>query len=117
MANLPDSRVSVADRERALRELSQHLGAGRLDVIEFHERSAKAAIADTRVELAELFADLPGAIPTPPIQVTRAWSPHAVFAVITGALALTLAVASREWLWLCVLAAVPVILVIGRRAG
>jgi Domain of unknown function (DUF1707) len=54
-----DLRVSDADRDRALAELSENFQAGRLDADEFEERSGRALRARTRRELAELFADLP----------------------------------------------------------
>jgi Domain of unknown function (DUF1707) len=54
-----DLRVSDADRDRALAELSEHFQAGRLDADEFEERSGRALRARTRRELAELFTDLP----------------------------------------------------------
>jgi hypothetical protein len=54
-----DLRVSDADRDRALAELSEHFQAGRLDGDEFEERSGRALRARTARELADLFADLP----------------------------------------------------------
>jgi hypothetical protein len=54
-----DLRVSDADRDRAVSELSEHLEAGRLTAGEFDERSAQALQARTGKELAVLFADLP----------------------------------------------------------
>lgn len=39
--------------------LSEHLSAGRLDVTEYGDRSARLGTAKTRGELTELFADLP----------------------------------------------------------
>jgi hypothetical protein len=52
-------RVSDADRDRALTELSGHYQAGRLDAEEFDERSGQALKAKTGQELHTLFADLP----------------------------------------------------------
>jgi hypothetical protein len=54
-----DLRVSDADRDQALAELSEHFQAGRLDADEFEERSGRALRARTARELADLFADLP----------------------------------------------------------
>lgn len=54
-----DLRVSDADRDRAISELSEHYQAGRLAADEFDERSGQALQARTGKELAVLFADLP----------------------------------------------------------
>jgi Domain of unknown function (DUF1707) len=54
-----DLRVSDADRDRAVSELSEHFQAGRLTSDEFDERSGLALRARTGSDLAALFADLP----------------------------------------------------------
>ncbi|HEX4656239.1 MAG TPA: DUF1707 domain-containing protein [Streptosporangiaceae bacterium] len=54
-----DLRVSDADRDRALAELSEHFQAGRLTADELDERSGRALAARTGRELSGLFADLP----------------------------------------------------------
>jgi hypothetical protein len=54
-----DLRVSDADRDRAISELSEHCQAGRLTADEFGERLGQALQARTSKELAVLFADLP----------------------------------------------------------
>jgi len=56
-----DLRVSDADRDRALAELSEHYQAGRLTLEEFDERSGQALQARTARELSALFTDLPAA--------------------------------------------------------
>lgn len=56
-------RIGDADRETALSALGDHLSAGRIDVDEYGERSAKVTAAKTRGELAELFTDLPAPHP------------------------------------------------------
>lgn len=53
-------RVSDADRDQAIAELSQHFQAGRLTQEEFEERSGQALQAKTGNDLAALFTDLPG---------------------------------------------------------
>jgi hypothetical protein len=53
-------RVSDADRDLAIAELSEHFQTGRLTQEEFDDRSARALQARTGRELTELFADLPG---------------------------------------------------------
>jgi hypothetical protein len=54
-----DLRVSDADRDRVVSELSEHFQAGRLTADEFDERSGRALSARTEGELAALLADLP----------------------------------------------------------
>ena len=64
-------RVSDAERDAAVAELSQHYQAGRLTAEEFSDRSAQAFAAKTGEQLHALFDDLPPLSP---------WSPpgHAV---------------------------------------
>jgi DUF1707 SHOCT-like domain len=61
-------RVSDADRDQAIAELSEHFQAGRLTQEEFEERSGRALQARTGDDLAALFTDLPGrsTVPVPP---------------------------------------------------
>jgi uncharacterized protein DUF1707 len=61
-------RVSDADRDQAIAELSEHFQAGRLTQEEFEERSGAALQARTGDDLAALFPDLPGrsTVPVPP---------------------------------------------------
>jgi Domain of unknown function (DUF1707) len=54
-----DIRVSDADRDLALAELSEHFQTGRLTQDEFDERSGRALRAKTGGDLRELFTDLP----------------------------------------------------------
>lgn len=54
-----DLRVSDADRERAVAELSEHFQTGRLSQEEFEDRSGRALQARTESDLSELFTDLP----------------------------------------------------------
>jgi hypothetical protein len=54
-----DLRVSDAERDRAVSELSEHFQAGRLTADEFDERSGQALRARTGSDLARLFTDLP----------------------------------------------------------
>lgn len=53
-------RVSDADRDQAIAELSEHFQAGRLTQEEFEERSGQALQGRTGDDLAALFTDLPG---------------------------------------------------------
>jgi hypothetical protein len=59
--NYPDQelRVSDADRDQALGELSQAFEAGRITADEFDQRSGRALGARTGKELTALLADLP----------------------------------------------------------
>jgi len=52
-------RVSDADRDRALSELSAAFQAGRITADEFEQRSGQALAARTGKELTALLADLP----------------------------------------------------------
>ena len=52
-------RVSDADRDRAIAELSEHYQAGRLTTEEFEDRAGRALQARTAADLAALFTDLP----------------------------------------------------------
>jgi Domain of unknown function (DUF1707) len=54
-----DLRVSDADRDRAVAELSEHFEAGRITADELDERTGRALRARTGKELTDLLADLP----------------------------------------------------------
>lgn len=56
---MDDIRVGDAERSAALDKLGTLFADGYLDVSEFEERTAQAAVARTRGELATLFDDLP----------------------------------------------------------
>ncbi|WP_053737481.1 DUF1707 domain-containing protein [Nocardia sp. NRRL S-836] len=65
-----DIRIGDAERSQALQVLGEHMSAGRIDVNEYGERSAKITTAKTRGELLALFYDLPDprpqfGVPTP----------------------------------------------------
>ncbi|WP_007027702.1 DUF1707 SHOCT-like domain-containing protein [Saccharomonospora iraqiensis] len=55
----PEYRLSDAERQEALDALSEHVRSGRLDLVEFDQRSAKVGAAIFRRDLEPLFADLP----------------------------------------------------------
>ncbi|MBB4686200.1 DUF1707 SHOCT-like domain-containing protein [Amycolatopsis jiangsuensis] len=59
----PQLRISDQERESALNALGEHMSAGRIDIEEYGERSARITAAKTRGELAEMFADLPAPHP------------------------------------------------------
>jgi hypothetical protein len=86
-------RVSDADRDRAIAELSEHFQAGRLTAEELEDRTGRALQARTAGELAELFTDLPrrqaavtGTAPTPAcagsFRPARVPVPIAILAVV-----------------------------------
>jgi hypothetical protein len=92
-------RVSDADRDRAIAELSEHYQAGRLTTEEFEDRTGRALQARTTADLADLFTDLPrrqapttgaasgaagpGAACTAPTGPTRAWPARVPVAPVT----------------------------------
>lgn len=92
-------RVSDSEREDALGKLGEHMSAGRLDIDEFGERSARVATAKTRGELLGLFSDLPEPKPAfgqprpvPPVPRERSFvekyapvaAPIALLVVVAG---------------------------------
>jgi hypothetical protein len=54
-----DIRVGDTERQQALQVLGEHMSAGRIDIDEYGERSAKITTAKTRGDLMALFYDLP----------------------------------------------------------
>ena len=61
MDTMPRSqlRISDADRDRAIAELSEHFQAGRITQDELEERTGQVLQARTGQDLAAVFADLP----------------------------------------------------------
>ncbi|GGM66030.1 hypothetical protein GCM10012275_40770 [Longimycelium tulufanense] len=61
MTQQPPSGIRIGDteRENALALLGEHFQAGRLNVEEYGERTAKVTTVRTRGELTDLFTDLP----------------------------------------------------------
>lgn len=59
MPEFDRTRVGDADRTDALDRLGSQFADGYLDMHEFEERTARAAVAKTRGELSALFDDLP----------------------------------------------------------
>ena len=59
----PQLRISDQNRESALSALGEHMSAGRIDIDEYGERSARITAAKTRGELVDIFADLPAPHP------------------------------------------------------
>src|SRR6201999_2820571 len=67
-----DMRVSDADRDLVVTELSEHFQTGRLTQDEFEDRSGRALRARTGAELDELFTDLPRQAVAPAAQAPLA---------------------------------------------
>jgi hypothetical protein len=92
-------RVSDADRDRSIAELSEHYQAGRLTTEEFEERTGRALQSRTTADLADLFTDLPrrqapltggtatsaapGAAGTAPASTSGAWPARGPVAPVT----------------------------------
>jgi len=128
-----DLRVSDADRDRALAELSEHFQAGRLTAEEFEERSGLALRAKTGNDLRTLLADLPvspgpGADMTPAPGSPAAMPRHrgapiaAIAAVACGLLAVTalagvLSTDGSQHNWGAVVVPIVLLLVLLRRLG
>jgi hypothetical protein len=86
-----DIRVSDADRDRAIGELSEARQVGRITADEFDERSGQAVAARTGKELTALLTDLP-AEPVPAVRSTRPERPHRLPASRTAVAAAVAAV-------------------------
>jgi hypothetical protein len=81
-----DLRVSDADRDRAVSELSEAFQVGRITADEFEQRSGQALHARTGRELTALLADLPVAsAPAPRAPAVQRTDPAPVSKVIFGA--------------------------------
>jgi len=113
MADSPDIRIGTAEREDAMRRLSDHFAAGRLSVAEFDERSARVAAAMTRGELAPLFADLPEPVAAVPAAAAerRGRKPEiggSVMGLVVIA-ALVLFFVTHTWLWFLMIPAAGIL--------
>ncbi|WP_405489613.1 DUF1707 domain-containing protein [Nocardia sp. NBC_00511] len=67
MAEPPEIRIGTAEREDAMKRLSDHFAAGRLSVAEFDERSGIVAAAMTRGDVEQVFTDLPEPVADKPV--------------------------------------------------
>jgi hypothetical protein len=88
------TRIGNAERGAAQSALSEHLNAGRLQVNEYAERSARAADAMTAADIAALFTDLPAPRPSLPGTGTSKMlrSPAVIGAAVLALVALALVV-------------------------
>jgi len=85
-------RVSDADRDQAIAELSEHYQAGRLTTEELEERTGRALQARTAADLAALFTDLPRQHPAAPSSTPAPVTPGARPAVRPPAVPLAIIV-------------------------
>ena len=85
-------RVSDADRDQAIAELTEHYQAGRITTEEFEDRSGRALQARTTADLADLFTDLPrrqasttgaATTSTAPASPARSWPARVPVAPVT----------------------------------
>jgi len=58
-ANAGDLRIADVDRERAIAQLSKHVGDGRLTLDEFEDRVGQVYAARTNADLRPVFRGLP----------------------------------------------------------
>ena len=116
-------RLSDADRDRAVAELSEHFQAGRLTVEELDDRTGRALQARTTTDLAALFTDLPrrqvpvtsaASAPASPVPFPLARVPAVPIAIL-AAVALTGLLSGHPGL--IVLVPVMVLLTIRRLTG
>ena len=126
-------RVSDADRDRAIAELSEHYQAGRLTTEEFEDRTGRALQARTTADLADLFTDLPrrqapmtgatatSAASTAPASPARAWparvpvAPVTILAVVAVLALLSGHLFHIAWVPVVALIVVRLLVVGGRR--
>ncbi|GAB0104044.1 hypothetical protein JMUB6875_30180 [Nocardia sp. JMUB6875] len=101
MAEPPEIRIGTAEREDAMKRLSDHFAAGRLSVAEFDERSGIVAAALTRGDLDQVFTDLPLPVAEKTVPAQREsrfgsqWQERAM-PVIT-ILCVIIAIVSHQW--------------------
>ncbi|WP_327146970.1 DUF1707 SHOCT-like domain-containing protein [Nocardia sp. NBC_01327] len=112
MDESPYARVSDAERERALQELSRHFSFGRLTAPEFDERTSHVWRADTRRQLAEMFADLPAPPALEPVAYPGVAPRLMVRGVAITMFVIVFALALGNGMWLLLLGAIPVVLLI-----
>jgi hypothetical protein len=74
-------RISDADREAAVNQLSEQYAVGRLTRDEFDERSDAVWSARTRGDLAPVFVDLPVRSPAQPVAEPASLRPRSGFPV------------------------------------
>jgi hypothetical protein len=96
MDQRPEMRVSDRDRQAAADRLAMALHEGRLDVVEYDDRLAKAYAAVTYADLDRLFTDLPAPTRAEPVPVAARAVP--ALPPVTAAQPLALKVLWTIWL-------------------
>jgi hypothetical protein len=91
-------RVSDADRQAAAERLRAAMGEGRLDLLEYDTRLARAYAAVTYADLEELFTDLP-VHAAPVVAPAQHVAARPVPAVATGFAGLPLALTILWTIW------------------
>jgi hypothetical protein len=134
MTNGRPIRIGTAERDAAMKALDAHLEAGRLDVDEYGERSARASVATTAPELAALFDDLPAPHPqlpgipglpavalppAPPVprqpSGMEVWGPRLV--ALSPFIAVALFLLTRQWIFFLLIPVAGVVFGNSRRHG
>lgn len=98
-----------------MRILAHHAGTGRLSLTEFDERSALAAAATTKAELAQLLVDLPIPVAEPEAAAQNPLRYIVLASAVITLVALAITFATGNFLWLLAVAGIPVALFAGRR--
>lgn len=105
MSESPEVRIGTTEREEAIAALSAHFTEGRLNLVEFEDRSGLIAQARTRGDLDAVFTDLPSDRPivARPAAATpshsHGWDWRAGVVAVTPFIALALFFLTDTWLW------------------
>jgi hypothetical protein len=116
----PPIRIGTAERDAAMKALDAHLEAGRLDVDEYGERSARASVA-THPPLPGIAGPpLPAvAPPAPPARTEpsglEVWGPRLV--ALSPFIAVALFLLTRQWVFFLLIPVAGVLLGSQRRDG
>ncbi|MCU1642588.1 MAG: hypothetical protein JWN03_2863 [Nocardia sp.] len=107
MAEPPDIRIGTAEREEAMKRLSDNFAAGRLSVAEFDERSGIVAAAMTRGDLETVFTDLPAVVSDSAVPAKREsrfgtnW-PERIMPVVPIVAVILFFITSQWWVFLLI---------------
>lgn len=121
MSESSEIRIGTTEREEAMAALSAHFSAGRLNLVEFEDRSGLVAQARTRGDLVAVFSDLPAdkvvaekraAVPAEP---QPGWDWRAGIVAVTPFIALVLFFLTDTWLWFLMIPAAGAIVYGGLR--
>ncbi|WP_433564773.1 DUF1707 SHOCT-like domain-containing protein [Nocardia sp. CA-151230] len=121
MAEPPEIRIGTAEREDAMKRLSDHFAAGRLSVAEFDERSGVVAAALTRGDLERVFTDLPEPVSEKSVPAQREsrfgahWRDRVM--PVVPIIALILFFVTRQWWMFLLIPLAGAVLYGGRNPG